>query len=474
MARRLLALAAAVVALAAAVALVVGGGDDGEDAAPSGPVTTRPRPPSTATATTVVRPRGGSVRVAVRGEADPAAPTLTGAAVRSLVLPQLFVAEPGGTWAPSLVEPGSDRTGPGNRSATFRLRRATWSDGSALVAADLARTADARFVASVEGSPDGREVTVRFTQPLPGWRRLWSGVDSVAAPRPDVWGGPFVVAGRTPGLETVLRRNDRWWGAPAPWLDEVRLVTVVDETTARLLLTGGELDVVGPLAATNRIAQYRALAPTAGLDVDVGTAAPDGGWWFSLVLNPDRTSDDERRGLVGSFDRARFQSVLLRDEAVAPTGLPAPRGDAGAIDGDEVTLSGTTEDAMTALAERALQRRARAAGGTVELRNADTDLVERWVASGDYEAALVWQYDPPDRCWSCRWGGVDAGLASAADAGDAAAAGRLVDAVAASHRAAALWRPVPVVAWRTGVVAGVRANPFALSPAWNAWEWFRG
>jgi ABC-type transport system substrate-binding protein len=346
-------------------------------------VTTRERDAAVVTSSTVVRPRGGAVRVAVRGEADPAAPTLTGAAVRALVLPQLFVAEADGSWAPSLVEPGSDRTAADNRSATFRLRAATWSDGSALVAADLARTADPRFVASVDGSPDGREVTVRFTQPLPGWRRLWSGVDSVAAPRPGVWGGPFVVAARPPGRETVLARNDRWWGAPAPWLDEVRLVTVVDETTARLLLARGALDVVAPLAATNRISQYRALAATAGLEVSVGEAAPDGGWWFSLVLNPERTSDDDRRGTVGSFDRRRFQAVLLRDEAVDPAGLPAPVGDAGAIDGDTVTLSGTTEDAMTNLAERALQRRARAEGGTVELRNADTALVEGGVSAGD-------------------------------------------------------------------------------------------
>jgi hypothetical protein len=165
--------------------------------------------------------------------------------------------------------------------------------------------------------------------------------------------------------------------------------------------------------------------------------------------------------------------MLLAGEAVDPAALPVADGDASAIGGDEVTLTGTTEDAMTALVERALQRRARAAGGTVELRNAETDLVERWVATGDYEAALVWQYDPPDRCWTCRWGGVDAALASAADAGDARAAGDLVARVAGERLATALWRPIPVVAFREGAVEGVRASAFGLFAGWNAWEWFR-
>ena len=35
-----------------------------------------------------------------------------------------------------------------------------------------------------------------------------------------------------------------------------------------------------------------------------------------------------------------------------------------------------------------------------------------------------------------------------------------------------LWRPVTVVAWRDGL-GGVRANGYALSGAWNAWEWWR-
>ncbi|HZQ27715.1 MAG TPA: hypothetical protein VFA94_08450, partial [Acidimicrobiales bacterium] len=130
---------------------------------------------------------GGSARVGVWGEPDPAAPTLAGAAVRALVLPQLFVAGVDGRWRSALVDPGSDHVAPDLRSATFKLRpRAVWSNGSPITADDLRRSADARFVAGVDGPAGDGTITVRFTQRLPGWRRLWSGTSSVSSPAPGV------------------------------------------------------------------------------------------------------------------------------------------------------------------------------------------------------------------------------------------------------------------------------------------------
>ena len=444
----------------------------GDDEAPTLPSVVEDESRSTSTTpTSVVRPRGGRARVVVQAEPDPSAPTLTGAAVRSLVLPQLFVAEPDGSWSPSLVEPGSDRLAADGRLATFRLRGgAVWSDGSPITVADLQRSVDARFVSSVGGGGAGgspSEVRLTFTQPFPGWRRLWSGVDSVPAPAPGVWGGPFVVAGRTPGLETVLARNDRWWGAPAPWLDEVRLVVVPDPTTGRQLLVRGDVDVVAPLAGTNRTPQFRTLP---GVSVADAPVASSGGWWFGLVVNPSKVDGDERAGLLSTVDRARFVSVLLRDEALEPS-TPVGGDAVRSLRGDTLTLSAAVEDPMTPLLERAMQKRARSAGGRIELRNAETDLVESWLASGEYQAALAWHYDGPSVCHRCRWGDVDDGLAAAADAGDEGAASTLVAKAVGEGVVLPLWRPRPVVAWR-GPFGGLRANPYGLFAAWNAWEWW--
>jgi MarR-like DNA-binding transcriptional regulator SgrR of sgrS sRNA len=350
-----------------------------------------------------------------------------------------------------------------------------WSDGTPITADDLRRSADKRFVAGIDGPGADGAVTIRFTQPLPGWHRLWSGVDAVSAPRPGVWGGPFVVQARTPGLELVLARNDRWY-AGAPFLDEVHLVLVPDSTTARQLLAKGDVDVVMPPAGTVRTPQLRA---TAGVAVEVGTAT---GWWVGLQLPANRLDADRRRAVVATVDRQRFVSVLLQGEASTLAGFGAggagpwsvaEGGDAGPLKGRTIDLVGENEEPMTALLQRSMQVRARAAGGELELRNAESDRVEGWLAAGTYDAAIVQAFDGPQPCWTCRWGGVDAGAASQADAGDEAAVAALQAELRDKALLLPLWRPVPVVAHRSEL-GGVRVNGYGLDGAWDAWEWFRG
>lgn len=424
----------------------------------------------------VERPRGGSVRVGVWTRPDPTAPTLGGAAVRALVLPQLFVARPDGGWSPSLAEPGSDNTAPDETSASFRLRQgATWSNGAPISADDLRRSADPRFVAGVDGpTPDG-QLTVRFTQRLPGWRRLWSFTDSVAPPAPGVWGGPFAVVSTAPELETLLRRNDRWFGGPGPFLDEVRLVLVPDVITARELLGRRDLDVVAPLAYTVRARQLEGLD---GVSVE---GAARGGWSVSLLLNPARVEAEQRRALIATIDRRLFADTLLRDEAAVLDGFAGPEdgtwapvgpGNAAGLRGRRVDLVGMLEEPMTPLLQRAMQKRAHDVGGFIELRNAEADRVERWIGEGTYDAAIVAGVDAPEPCWRCRWEGVDAGLAGAADGGDTSAVRALEAKLRDEAWVLPLWRGRTVVAWREGL-GGVKANGYALSGAWNAWEWWR-
>lgn len=415
----------------------------------------------------------------VWGAPDVGAPTIGGAAVRGLVLPQLFVAAPDGTWRPSLVEPGSDRTARDGASASFRLRRgAAWSDGRPITADDLRRNPDGRFVAGVDGPDPEGTITVRFTQALPGWRRLWSGGEAIAAPGPGVWGGPFVVAGSNPGLETVLARNPRWSGvvAKGPFLDEVRLVLVPDAVTAIQLLEKGQLDVVMPPAFTVRTQELRAIA---GTSVDV---ADRGGWWMGMFLS-NRLPEGKRQALAGTIERNRFVGVLLQGEATVLNGFIRPEDaawagarypDAGALRGDAaVDLVSQIEEPMTPALQRVMQQEVRASSGTLELRNAEADRVEPWLAAGTYDAALVMTVDGPDVCWVCRWASVDEGLARAADAGDRQAAAQLEVKLRDQARVVPLWRPRTVVAWRNGL-SGVRANGYALNAAWNAWEWWRG
>ncbi|HUR23473.1 MAG TPA: ABC transporter substrate-binding protein [Acidimicrobiales bacterium] len=428
------------------------------------------------------RPKGGSVRVGVWGEPDPGAATLAGAGVRALVLPQLFVAGPDGRWTGSLVEPGSDRTAVDRRSATLSLRKgAQWSDGTPITAVDLRRSADGRFVAGIDEGAPGGPLTLRFTQPLPGWRRLWSGSESVPAPRAGVWGGPFVVAERTPGLEAVLRRNDRWYGGPVALLDEVRLVLVPDDTIARQLLAKGALDVVMPPPTTVRTRQLESLE---GVEVEVASRT---GWWVGLLLRADRLPRERRLALVATVDRDAFVGMLLQQEATVlegfagsgdrtwagvKVGVPAGGVAPGAVKGPAIELTGQIEEPMTPLLQRAMQKRARSLGGILELRNAEADRVEPWVADGEYQAAIVMLVDGPVVCWTCRWGSADQALAAGADAGDAAAITALEAKLRDDALLLPLWRPTVVVAWRDGL-HGPKANGYAVNAAWNAALWWK-
>jgi hypothetical protein len=468
---------AAAVALAVSAACTHGGGSN------ASPTTTISRAPALTDAAPPLiaagarhHTTGGSARVGVWGEPDPSAPTLAGAGVRALVLPQLFVAGPDGRWRSALVDPGSDRIAPDLRSATLKLRpRAVWSNRAPITADDLRRSADARFVAGIDGpTPDGT-ITVRFTQPLPGWRRLWSGTSSISPPAAGVWGGPFVVAGRTPGLETVLRRNDSWWGGVGPFLDEVHLVLVPDSTTARQLLAAAQLDVVMPPAGTVRTEQLRQV-PGAAMDTANAT-----GWHVSLFLNAARLDGPARAGVVAAVDRGAFVGGLLRDEATVADGFAGPEdgawrgvaaGDSAGLKGKTVQLTGEIEEPMTQVLERSMQRRASAAPATFELRNAEADRVEGWLAAGDYQAAVVMGFDEPTPCWTCRWGSVDADLAKKADEGDDPAIVALEAKLREGNLVLPLWRPRAVVAWRGGL-EGVRVNGWALNGAWDAWEWYR-
>jgi ABC-type transport system substrate-binding protein len=400
--------------------------------------TPSPAPSTSTSSPSSTLAEGGSVRVAVWDEPDPTAPTLGGAGVRALVLPQLFVAQPGGRWTPSLVAPRSDREAPDKQSVSFRLReKATWSDGTPITVEDLRRSADAELVAGVDGPAADGTVTVRFTQPFPGWRRLWSGLDSLSPPRPDVWGGPFVVAGRTAGLETVLRRNDRWYGDGGPYLDEVRLVLVPDAATARELLKRGELDVVMPPPATARTAQLQAID-----GVEVATA-DESGWWTGLRVQPERLSPGRRQAVAATVDRRTFVSTLLQGEAELLEGGPEPAGSAAGL--GTVDLVGMHEEPMTMLLQRSIQKRARG-HGKLELRNAEVDRVQGWLAEGSYDAAVAPAFDPPGACRPC----------SEADVAQAVLL--------------PLWRWRVVVAWQERV-EGVVANGYALNAAWNAASW---
>lgn len=421
------------------------------------------------------RPAGGVVRLAVSGEPDPAAPTLAGDAVRSLVLPQLFAPGPKG-WVPLLVDDFVSAVD--NRSAEFRLRNVSWSDGSALDAEDLRRSQDSRLVESVSEPDATGLITVRFNHPLdPNLQRsLWSGRSAVAAPAPDVWGGPFEVAEYSPGAELVLKRRDGWISG-RPFVDELRLVVVPDPDVARRLLEAGRVDVIEPAASTTRLSQLRGSE-------GVKVSSADGRAWSTLITLNQRVDAGVRAAMAKSVDRRRFVDVLLGPEASRIDGWPASSGkgpwsadlglgDVTGAKGADLTLVGAVEEPLAGLLLRSSQRQLRSAGAQVDIKQAEMAEVEAWVDAGAFDAGVVSWWDGPGFCYSCRWGAIDSAVAKAADGGDRAAAVSLQAMVRDQNLALPLWSPDSVVAWRTDAgLNGPAANGWALTAAWNAWSWW--
>ena len=412
------------------------------------------------------RSRLGVVRVGIWIEPEPQASHIGGDIVRALIEPQLFTPRPGGGWAPRLVEPGSVTEAEDLRSVSFRLRPgAAWSDGSLIGAADLQRTADTRFVRSVEG--DGDVITVAFTQPLPGWRRLWSGIDSVTPPSEGVVGGPFMVERVEPGLETVLVPNDGWWGVEAgegPWLEELHLVVVPDQTTMFQLFERGELDVIAPWAVPGRL-----VDPCGDRVCDVDTDA-GGGWQAVVLVNPVTIDLDNRRRLLGAFDPESTVGALLKGEAEAITTPFLEVRDPANLD-VQLMLTVAEDVPMARVAARGAQITVSDGGGVVpELRTGPSRLVAEWVAAGGSDVLVVELYRGPSACFTCLFGELLPGESALADAGDDEA---LVRRIGEDAVARWLWAETRV-ALSDGELRGVQANGWSMFVTWNAWQWSMG
>ena len=423
-------------------------------------------PPTTVSPQVI--PKGGSISIGVWGEPDPTADTLTGEMIRSLTQPQLFTAMPDGTWAASLVDPGTDADGPELRSATFRLRTgAVWSDGSRIQGGHLWDSRDRRFVEEINVADDGL-YTVTFNQPLPNWRRLWSGADVVEPPADGLYGGPWKVASFNPELEAILVPNETWWG-DGPYLDELRLVVVPNQGVMFDIFNDGELDVIAPNAVTGRVQLLEKVAPGR-----VATAV-GGGWWVGTQIEPDTADLDDRLGVLSALDRKFFVGALLKGEAVVVPSLgggsvSAPTSALGSIS-HPITITAPDDIPMLGAVERAVLLAIRSEGGVgPELREGTSDLAESWIRNGEAEAHIALHFDGPGGpCWTCRFGHVDEAAARIADGG-----GEPLDQLLADVGVLqVLWRPIVAVAWAQGV-NGIVANGWSISAAWNAHEWWAG
>jgi peptide/nickel transport system substrate-binding protein len=217
------------------------------------------------------------------------------------VYPQPFHAQPDFTvkMDDALLD-SAEQTSDDPQTIVYKIKQdAAWSDGTPLSADDfiynwkqqngtikdndVATTTGYDQIKSVEGSDNGKTVTVVFKTPFADWKGLFTGIVPAhyIQKRPGGWntgldkdpdkipsGGPFVVKDYTQGQSLTLVRNDKYWG-PKAHLDSIVFRFLPESTTQPAALQNNEVDLIYPQPQLDQVTQVKAL-PDVSSEINFG------------------------------------------------------------------------------------------------------------------------------------------------------------------------------------------------------------
>jgi glutathione transport system substrate-binding protein len=141
---------------------------------------------------------------------------------------------------------------------------------------DAASTTGYDQIKSVEGSDNGKTVTVVFKTPFRDWKSLFASGNYIlpshyVKEQPGGWntgldknpqnipsGGWFKVENYTPGQSLTLVRNDKYFGAKSN-LDSVVFRFLPESTTQPAALQNNEVDLIYPQPQLDQVTQVKAL-----------------------------------------------------------------------------------------------------------------------------------------------------------------------------------------------------------------------
>jgi peptide/nickel transport system substrate-binding protein len=110
------------------------------------------------------------------------------------------------------------------------------------------------IIASGMKKLDNRTITVPFSMPYSTFPESLANNITVYVlpvgfdPKAPIGTGPFKLQSFTPGQQTILAKNENYWNAPLPYLDQVIMTDYADETSQVNALLSSSVDVVNLLS----------------------------------------------------------------------------------------------------------------------------------------------------------------------------------------------------------------------------------
>jgi peptide/nickel transport system substrate-binding protein len=131
--------------------------------------------------------------------------------------------------------------------------------------------------------------------------------------------GPFRLREFTPGVRTIATRNPDYWKSGRPYLDEVEIIGIPDESARVNALLSGDVHIINAVnpRSTRRVAASgtHAILPTPS------------GLYTDLILRQDAAptkNADFRRALQLLFDRELIKRALFRGYGTVANDQPLP------------------------------------------------------------------------------------------------------------------------------------------------------
>jgi peptide/nickel transport system substrate-binding protein len=133
--------------------------------------------------------------------------------------------------------------------------------------------------------------------------------------------GPYKLKSFKPGVSTVGVRNDNYWKAGQPYLDQIELVSISDSAARINALLAGDVHLINSVdpRSTQRIASTPGYA----------VKETKSGLYTDLIMRRDNTltgNPDFVMGMKNLFDREQIRTAVFRGYAVTGNDQPIPPG----------------------------------------------------------------------------------------------------------------------------------------------------